>query len=104
MYWITEDQTDRYNRLTEEQATELGIPPYDPAAWEETETNTDEGDVTEPDAGDVTESETGSVSENNAEGAPVVNSNLDVSADITADVEYADGNFALTNFEFAEEE
>lgn len=64
LYWITDDQTDRYNRLTEEQATELGISPYDPAAWEETEANTEEGSVTESEAGDVTESETGSVSEN----------------------------------------
>lgn len=74
LYWITEDQTDRYNRLTEEQAIELGISPYDPAAWEETETNSE--------AEDVTENETGSISENTEEGEPVVNSNVDVSADI----------------------
>ncbi|MDE6595441.1 MAG: YgdI/YgdR family lipoprotein [Oscillospiraceae bacterium] len=67
MYWITEDQTDRYNRLTDERAAELGIPPYDPAYWEEK--NSKEENVTEPEAGDVTESETGSVSENNAEGS-----------------------------------
>ena len=82
LYWITDEQTDRYNRLTKEQAAEMGIPEYDPAAWEETEENSDDGDVTESEAGDVTESETGSVSENAEEGAPVVNSNVDVSADI----------------------
>lgn len=72
LYWITDEQTDRYNRLTNEQAMGMGIPEYDPAAWEETETE----------QGEVTENETGSVSENAEEGEPVVNSNLDVSADI----------------------
>lgn len=81
LYWITDDQTDRYNRLTDEQVTEIGIPPYDPAYWEEKK-NSREESGTESEAGDVTESETGSVSENTEEGAPVVNSNLDVSADI----------------------
>lgn len=81
LYWITDEQTDRYNRLTDEQATEIGIPPYDPAYWEEKK-NSKEESVTESETGDVTESETGSVSENTEEGAPVVNSNVDVSADI----------------------
>ena len=104
LYWITDEQTDKYNRLTDEQTAALGIPQYDPAVWEETEANSEGGGITEPEAGDVTESETGSVSENTEEGAPVVHSNAGVSADITADVEYTDGNFTLTNFEFAEEE
>lgn len=80
LYWITEDQTDRYNRLTDEQAAELGIPPYDPAAYEETEENSEDGSVSETEAGEVTESETGEVSENTDE--PVVDTNADVSADI----------------------
>lgn len=43
LFWITDDQTDRYNRLTDEQAAELGIPEYDPAAWEETATESESG-------------------------------------------------------------
>lgn len=78
LYWITDDQTEKYSRLTNEQASELGIPEYDPAAWEETEENPEEGSVSETEAGDITESETGMVSENTEEGEPVVNSNVDV--------------------------
>ncbi|MDE6709682.1 MAG: YgdI/YgdR family lipoprotein, partial [Oscillospiraceae bacterium] len=74
LFWITDDQTDRYNRLTAEQAAAMGIPEYDPAAYEETEANSE--------AGDITGNETGMVSENAEEGAPVVNSNLDLSEDI----------------------
>lgn len=81
LYWITDEQTDRYNRLTKEQAAEMGIPEYDPATWEETEAAPEEGSVSETAAGDVTESETGSVSENAEEGEPVVNSNAGLSAD-----------------------
>lgn len=69
LYWITDDQTDKYNRLTDEQTAILGIPAYDPVAWKEMEANSEGGDVTEPEAGDVTESETGIVSENTAEGS-----------------------------------
>lgn len=81
LFWITDDQTDRYNRLTDEQAAELGIPEYDPAAWEETETATESESGTEENSenGEVTESETGMVSENEEEAAPVINSDIDVS-------------------------
>ena len=71
LYWITDEQTDKYNRLTDEQTAALGIPKYDPATWEETEANSEEGSVSETAEGDVTESETGMVSENNAEGSAV---------------------------------
>ena len=56
LYWITDDKTDRYNRLTEEQAIELGISPYDPAAWEEHDKNGETAAVPESGEGDVTES------------------------------------------------
>lgn len=92
LFWITDDQTDRYNRLTEEQAIEMGITPYDSAAWEETEAipvESGTGDTvsdgetgsetTESGADTETETETGSVSENTEEGAAVVNTNIDVS-------------------------
>lgn len=80
LFWITDEQTDRYTRLTDEQAAEMGIPKYDPATWVETEGNSEGGNVTVPETGEVTESETGAVSENTDE--PVVDSSADVSADI----------------------
>lgn len=54
LYWITDEQTDRYKKLTKEQTAEMGIPEYNPASYEETEAE----------SGEVTENETGSVSEN----------------------------------------
>lgn len=71
MFWITDECTDTYNRLTEEQATSMGITPYTPEAWTETEPvsesvpedggNTDSTDGSETTAAE-TESETGTVS------------------------------------------
>lgn len=57
MFWITDEQTDRYIRLTDEQKIQLGIPAYDPAAWEETET------ATESESGAEENSETESTAE-----------------------------------------
>lgn len=75
LYWITEGQTDRYNRLTDEQAADMGIPKYDPEAWTETEAGSesvpesgaDSSDSSETTAAE-TESGTDTVSENAAEG------------------------------------
>lgn len=65
LYWITDEQTDRYGRLTAEQAAEMGIPEYNPAEWEETETEAvPEGENT----GDtVSDGETGSETTESAE-------------------------------------
>lgn len=73
LYWITDDQTDRYNKLTKEQAAEMGIPEYSAEAWEEHYKKGETATAPESGEGDVTESETGSVSENTEESEPVVN-------------------------------
>lgn len=76
LLWITDEQTDRYSRLTDEQAEELGIPEYDPAAWAETEAESLDGSDTEGNSetvpeseSGVTESGSGVVSENEQEGS-----------------------------------
>lgn len=88
LYWITDEQTDKYNRLTEEQAAAMGIPEYDPAAWTETEAVSESVPESVSESGEVTdnsetaaetESETDTVSENTEEDAAVVNTNIDVS-------------------------
>lgn len=91
MFWITDERTDTYNRLTEEQAVSMGITPYTPEAWTETEPvsesvpesaeGSDNSDSSETTPSE-TESETGTVSENTEEGAAVINPNADVSDDI----------------------
>lgn len=58
LYWITDEQTDRYSRLTDEQTAAMGIPAYNPADWEETETN----DGNESSSQDISDTE--SISEN----------------------------------------
>ncbi|MCM1328602.1 MAG: YgdI/YgdR family lipoprotein [Ruminococcus sp.] len=70
LLWITEDRTDKYLRLTEEQIDGIGIPEYDPEYWAAKEASRSEaaensesvdGDVSETvsESGtDVTESET----------------------------------------------
>lgn len=84
LYWITDEQTDRYSRLTDEQTAAMGIPAYNPADWEETEAVSESvpesGEVTDnPETTAETESGTDIVSENTEEGAAVVNTNIDVS-------------------------
>lgn len=78
MYWITDAKTDTYNRLTSEQAAEMGIPAYDPAAWTETEAVSESvpesGEVTdnpETTAETESETETETVSGNTEEDAAV---------------------------------
>lgn len=37
MYWITDEKTDTYLKISAEEAYEFGIPEYDPQMWTETE-------------------------------------------------------------------
>lgn len=55
--WITDGKSEKYLRITEERARELGIPEYDPDSW----TTTESESVSE--GGSETVSETEAVSE-----------------------------------------
>lgn len=59
--WITEGKTEKYLRVSEERARELGIPEYDPDSWTETVSES----VSE--GGSETVSETEAVSETTGE-------------------------------------
>lgn len=54
MYWKTDDATDIFHKLSDEEVTEYGITAYDPARWTETESGTDN---TESESDTVTSAE-----------------------------------------------
>lgn len=41
MYWGTDEATDIFHKLSDEDIAKYGIPAYDPARWTETESGTD---------------------------------------------------------------
>lgn len=82
LFWITDEQTDKYRKLTKEQAVAIGIPEYSAEAWERHDQNGLTAGESNTETEAETESESGTVSENNAESSSVINPNANVSGDI----------------------
>lgn len=49
MFWITNDRTDTYLRVSDEKANELSIPSYNPGTWAETGSAPDTSDASNSD-------------------------------------------------------
>lgn len=69
LFWITDEQTDKYRKLTKEQAVAIGIPEYSAEAWERHDQNGLTAGESNTETEAETESESGTVSENNAESS-----------------------------------
>ena len=53
MYWITDESTDTYERITDEQAAGLGIPKYDKETWESSRAEYESSVAAESENGDT---------------------------------------------------